>query len=96
MQETQVWSLGQEDPLGTKWLPTPVFLPREFHGQRSLVGYSPWGPKRIGHNDATKQQQQMVEKKHTQGENVAEKCPPVLGCTGWNSIWQMYNSQSER
>ena len=26
-----------------KWQPTPVFLPREFHGQRSLVGYSPWG-----------------------------------------------------
>ena len=25
------------------WLPTPVFLPGEFHGQRSLVGYSPWG-----------------------------------------------------
>ena len=24
-----------------KWLPTPVFLPGEFHGQRSLVGYSP-------------------------------------------------------
>ena len=24
-------------------LPTPVFLPGEFHGQRSLVGYSPWG-----------------------------------------------------
>ena len=28
-----------------KWQPTPVFLPGEFHGQRSLVGYSPWGPK---------------------------------------------------
>ena len=28
-----------------KWQPTPVFLPREFHGQRSLVGYSPWGYK---------------------------------------------------
>ena len=28
-----------------KWLPTPVFLPGEFHGQRSLVGYSPWGHK---------------------------------------------------
>ena len=27
------------------WLPTPVFLPGEFHGQRSLVGYSPWGHK---------------------------------------------------
>ena len=28
-----------------EWLPTPVFLPGEFHGQRSLVGYSPWGHK---------------------------------------------------
>ena len=26
-----------------KWQPTPVLLPRQFHGQRSLVGYSPWG-----------------------------------------------------
>ena len=26
-------------------LPTPVFLPGEFHGQRSLAGYSPWGCK---------------------------------------------------
>ena len=25
--------------------PTPVFLPRESHGQRSLAGYSPWGCK---------------------------------------------------
>jgi len=25
-----------------KWQPTPVLLPREFQGQRSLVGYSPW------------------------------------------------------
>ena len=28
-----------------KWQPTPVFLPGKFHGQRSLVGYSPWGSK---------------------------------------------------
>ena len=27
------------------WQPTPVFLPGEFHGQRSLVGYSSWGHK---------------------------------------------------
>ena len=26
-----------------KWQPTPAFLPGESHGQRSLVGYSPWG-----------------------------------------------------
>ena len=25
-----------------KWQPTPVFLPGESHGQRSLAGYSPW------------------------------------------------------
>ena len=28
-----------------KWQPTPEFLPGESHGQRSLVGYSPWGRK---------------------------------------------------
>ena len=28
-----------------EWLHTPVFLPGEFHGQRSLVGYSPWDSK---------------------------------------------------
>ena len=27
-------------PWRREWLPTPVFLPREFHGQRSLAGYS--------------------------------------------------------
>ena len=26
-----------------EWQPTPIFLPREYHGQRSLVSYSPWG-----------------------------------------------------
>ena len=36
--------------------PTPVFLPEEFHGQRSLEGYSPWGHKSVGHNSGTKQQ----------------------------------------
>ena len=30
-------------PWGREWLPTPVFSPGEFHGQRRLVGYSPWG-----------------------------------------------------
>ena len=32
-------------PWRRKWLPTPVFLPEESHGQRSLVVYSPWGCK---------------------------------------------------
>ena len=32
--------------------PTPVFLPEEFHGQRSMVGYSPWNRKE---SDTTEQ-----------------------------------------
>ena len=32
-------------PGGEHGLPTPVFLPGESHGQRSLMGYSPWGLK---------------------------------------------------
>ena len=47
MQETWVQSLGREDPLEKGMLPTPVFLPGEFHGQRSLVGYSPRGHKEL-------------------------------------------------
>ena len=30
-----------------EWIPTPVFLPGESHGQRNLVGYSPWGSQRV-------------------------------------------------
>ena len=30
--------------------PAPVFLPGEFHRQRSLVGYSPWGSQRVRHD----------------------------------------------
>ena len=30
-------------PWRGKWQPTPVLLPGKFHGQRSLVGYNPWG-----------------------------------------------------
>ena len=47
MQKTQVQSLGQEDPLEKGWLSTPVFLPGEFHGQRSLVGDSQWCHKEL-------------------------------------------------
>ena len=49
MQETRVRSLGQEDPLEKEMQPTPVFLPGESHGWRSLVGCSPWGHA-VGHD----------------------------------------------
>ena len=47
-QETQ--SLGQEDPLRRKWQPTQVLLPGKSHGQRSLLGYSPWDCKEVRHD----------------------------------------------
>ena len=34
-----------------KWQPTPVFLPGESHGQRNLVGYSPWSDKESDMNE---------------------------------------------
>ena len=43
-------------PWRRKWQPTPVFLPGEFYGQRSLAGYSPWGRKRVGRELAPEQQ----------------------------------------
>ena len=52
MQETQeMWtgSLGWEDPLEEEMVTHSVFLPGKFHGQRSLVGYSSWGLRRVRH-----------------------------------------------
>ena len=46
-------------PWRRAWQPTPVFLPGESHGQRSLVGCSPWGHKE---SDTTEQLST-----HTQG-----------------------------
>ena len=47
-------------PWRRTWQSTPVFLPGKSCGQRSLVGYSPWGSKRVGHNLMTKQQKQQA------------------------------------
>ena len=44
-------------PRKRKWQPTPVLLPGNSHGQRSLAGYSPRVYKRVGRDLATKQEQ---------------------------------------
>ena len=61
MQETWVRSLGWEE---RKWQPTRVFLPGEFHGQSSLVGYSPWSCKESGTTEWLT---------HTQGVDVTTR-----------------------
>ena len=52
---------GLERPLEKKMATHASILAWESHGQRSLVGYSPWGHKRVGHNLAIKQQHPKFE-----------------------------------
>ena len=48
MQETLVWSPGQEEiPQSRKWQPTSVFLPGKFHEQKSWQSTVPWGLKEL-------------------------------------------------
>ena len=49
--------------------PLQLFLPRKSHGQRSLVGYSVWGHKRVVHDLGTRQQQQVIKSLCCSSEN---------------------------
>ena len=40
-------SIIQKSVWRRKWQPTPVLLPGKYHGQKSLVGYDPWGCKEL-------------------------------------------------
>ena len=50
--------------------PTPVFLPETPHGQRSLVGYSPWGHKELDMTEQLSTAQPSVQRAH-------QECPPL-------------------
>jgi len=47
IQETWVQSLGQEDSMEKEMAIHSNILPWKIHGQRSLVGHSPWSPKEL-------------------------------------------------
>ena len=47
MRETWIWSPVGKIPWRREWQPTPVFFLENPHGQRSLEGYSPWGPQEL-------------------------------------------------
>ena len=53
IEETQVESLGWGDPLEKGMATPPVFLPEESHGQRSLMGCSPWSQQESDTMSAT-------------------------------------------
>ena len=52
-QEIWVHFLSREDILEKEMALTPVFLPGDSHGQRSLAGYTPWDHRRVGHDLVT-------------------------------------------
>ena len=45
IEQTHIQSLGREDPLEEGMTTHSIFLSGEFHEQRSLAGYNPWGHK---------------------------------------------------
>ena len=51
-----------------KGMATPVFLPGEFHGQRSLAGYSPWGHKKSDTTERITHTHTSIKQKGGQGE----------------------------
>ena len=63
MYETWVQSLGWEDSLEEGMATRSSVLPGESHGQRGLAGYSPWGCKELGMNEAVQ---------HTERERMCE------------------------
>ena len=60
-------------PWRRAWQPTPIFLPGELHGQRSLVVYSPWGckesyiPERVTHSQR-RQREGKIHSSHGLGQ----------------------------
>ena len=78
MHETQVGSLGWEDPLEEEKATHSIFLPREFHGQRSLAGYSPWG-----HEELNTLLSGFPAVAH--GEGALWPCARFQGHSGWGN-----------
>ena len=74
MRETQVQSMGQEDLLEKEMATQPVFLPEKSHGQKSLVGYRPWGRKE---SDTTEQLHFTSSWRPTRPSrtNTQKRCP---------------------
>ena len=67
--DTEIWvrvPVGKI-PWRRKWQPTPIYLPRKFHGQRSPMGYSPWG-RRV--SDTTVHTSSSIVKSETESHSV--------------------------
>ena len=88
-QKTQVWSRIGKIPWRREWLLTPVIFPGEFHGQRSLVGYSPWSHKRAGHDWVTSTFTFNTLHKAARKQQDTEKLLEVFYLLAW--LWWWYH-----
>ena len=75
-QETWLRSRGREDPLQEVWQPTPVFLPGDSHGQRSLAGCNPWGAE----SDTTERLSSDSYLAHQLGLSIRRHSQSVVIC----------------
>ena len=64
-------------PRSGKWQSTPVFLPGESQGQRSLMGYSPWGHKELDTTECTHTQKHLQIAFHMPGSRLRNKTFPI-------------------
>ena len=78
----QVRSLGREDRLEKGWQPTPVFLPGESGGQRSPVGYGPWGHKESDVTEATEYARPAASLSLTRGREFYSRSQVAEGPSG--------------
>ena len=81
VQKTWIRFLGREDLLEEAWQPTPVFLSGEFHGQRSLVGYSPWGHKELGMTETT--EHACISRRSTSVKKLSKRSRWRDGLVDW-------------
>ena len=65
-------------------VPTPVFLPGEPHGQRSLAGYSPWGRKE---SDTTERLTLLASDRGSRNRRVRTACPQGTQSAGDGVAW---------
>ena len=76
-------------PWRRTWQPTPVVLPRESHGQRSLVGYSPWGCKESGMTEVTEHVHLSQSRTTLKGHVIFRVPPGVI----WGHCWDYMTDQ---
>ena len=83
MQGMWVQSLGQEHPLEKEMATTPVFLPGKTHGQRSLVGSSPWGRRETDSTEPTYTHTPIHTRTHTHTHTqLSFSCHDLMGSGG--------------